>query len=188
MKAKRMLIGLLSAAMIAMVSDQSICRIPELIRSAPGEATSYSFSLPVKQEKAKAVMSDALQYAPEITEKILYPGGQSIGLSLTTEGVFIVEAADVILGDGSTANPAREAGLTSGDCVLRIDGKQISSMEMLTEAVQESGGKPMKVEYTRDGKVRTTEVTPVKDENGILRMGMWVRDSTAGIGTMTSET
>ena len=58
-------------------------------------------------------------------------------------------------------------------------------MEMLTKAVTESAGSPLMVEYTRDGQKRTATVTPVKDESGILRIGIWVRDSTAGIGTMT---
>lgn len=145
---------------------------------------SYSFFLSGNPTAAQAAMSTGVQ-TESSEQRILIPGGQSIGLSLSTEGVFIVETVDVNLPEGKTANPAREAGLTSGDCIHSIDGKNIASMEMLTKAVTESSGGPLTVEYTRDGKKHRTTITPVADESGILRIGIWVRDSTAGIGTMT---
>lgn len=119
------------------------------------------------------------------SERILIPGGQSIGLTLFTDGVFVVDSADVYLPDGTVRNPARDAGLTSGDCIKRIDGKKIGSMQDLTEAVRTSTSESLAVEYVRDGKERTTTVQPVLDETGERRLGIWVRDSTAGIGTLT---
>ncbi len=119
------------------------------------------------------------------SQRILMPGGQSIGLTMFTDGVFIVDSADVYLPDGSVINPARDAGLSSGDCIKSIDGRRIDSMQTLMEAVKASGGGALEVEYVRDGSTRRTEVTPVTDESGEKRLGIWVRDSTAGIGTLT---
>ena len=184
MKAKQVLVGLLSVALIAIASDQSMCRFPQPMQTGQ-KSPSYSFFLSGKNADAQAAMSTGVQDDEQTGQRLLIPGGQSIGLSLSTQGVFVVETAQVILADGKTADPAREAGLTSGDCIHRIDNKPIASMEMLTKAVTESAGSPLMVEYTRDGQKRTATVTPVKDESGILRIGIWVRDSTAGIGTMT---
>ena len=119
------------------------------------------------------------------SERILVPGGQSIGLTLFTDGVFIVESADVYRQDGSVVNPARDAGLTSGDCITTVDGKEIDSMQSLMDAVKACKTEQLEVEYVRDGQQRRAVVTPAIDESGEKRLGVWVRDSTAGIGTLT---
>lgn len=117
--------------------------------------------------------------------RILIPGGQSIGLTLFTDGVFIVDSAEVYLPDGTTVNPARDAGLSSGDLIKRVNGASIDSMQDLTDAVRSSGDGALTVEYVRDGQARTATVEPATDETGQRRLGIWVRDSTAGIGTLT---
>ncbi|MGI5884257.1 MAG: SpoIVB peptidase [Candidatus Spyradocola sp.] len=117
--------------------------------------------------------------------RILIPGGQSIGLTLFTDGVFIVDSAEVYLPDGTTVNPARDAGLNSGDLIKRVNGESIDSMQDLTDVVRSSNGGALSIEYVRDGDTRTTTVEPATDETGQRRLGIWVRDSTAGIGTLT---
>ena len=87
--------------------------------------------------------------------RLLIPGGQSIGLTLFTDGVFIVDSAEVYLPDGTTVNPARDAGLSSGDLIKRVNGASIDSMQDLTDAVRSSGDGALTVEYVRDGQART---------------------------------
>ena len=220
MKAKRMLVGMLSTAVLAAVAVQSLCSIPELIHLRQGQNASYSFFLPVKMQvqEDSVCVSEVTHNSLGATqttlipvktgetqvklrllgcipvgsstvqvhqERILMPGGQSIGLALTTEGVFIVDTADVFLKDGSAVQPAKTAGLEAGDSILRVNDTAVHSLEELTQAVAASGGKPMEITYRREGKDLTTTVTPVADESDIARIGVWVRDSTAGIGTMT---
>lgn len=118
-------------------------------------------------------------------ERVLYPGGQAVGIAMYTDGVFVVDCADVYLPDGGTINPAKEAGLKSGDSILRVDGEKIKNMQQLINAVKNSTAKTLRLSCQRDGKTFETRVTPVVDEEGVRRLGVWVRDSTAGIGTLS---
>ena len=118
-------------------------------------------------------------------ERVLYPGGQAVGIAMYTDGVFVVDCANVYLPDGGTINPAKEAGLKSGDSILRVDGEKIKNMQQLINAVKNSTAKTLRLSCQRDGKTFETRVTPVVDEEGVRRLGVWVRDSTAGIGTLS---
>mgnify|MGYP001056193683 CR=1 FL=1 len=223
MKRKRVLGGLIAAALIALnyaPSVQSLRNIPELIHLRQGQEKSYSFFLPIKMEvetKNQCVLSSTdetlgartgtlssespgrsqvrfslLGFIPLKTvtvqvdnEHVLIPGGQSIGLTLFTDGVFIVDGAEVYLPDGSSVNPAKDAGLAAGDCIKSLNGQIVDSMDKLVQIVQESQRETLSVRYIRDGEEYTTEIQPVIDETGEKRLGIWVRDSTAGIGTLT---
>ena len=109
--------------------------------------------------------------------QVLVPGGQSIGVALKTGGLVVIGAADV----GSQASPARKAGLRSGDVITTVNGKEVSEPEELANTLK--NGKNT-VEYMRNGQRRTTMVEPVND-GGVLKLGAWVRDSAAGVGTMS---
>ena len=115
-------------------------------------------------------------------EKRLIPGGQALGVAMRTEGVLVVglsEAADGIC-------PARESGLAPGDVILQVDGERVATAEALTERVSASAGRSMTLAYTREGQPRTTTLTPHVDKaTGAVRIGAWVRDSTAGVGTLS---
>ena len=109
----------------------------------------------------------------------LIPGGQAVGVALKTGGVLVVGLSDV-----AGKNPARDAGLKAGDVILSVDGKTIESSEALTMLVAQSEGKSLSVTYERDGKNESVQVTPAKQET-VWRLGVWVRDSTAGVGTLS---
>jgi len=115
-------------------------------------------------------------------EKMLIPGGQLIGVAIETQGVLLVGTSDV----GTKASPARAAGLRSGDSILKIDGTVIENADDLAAKVSASGGKRMLLTVERGGTVFTEEVIPLRDDrDGMWRLGAWVRDSTAGIGTLS---
>lgn len=109
--------------------------------------------------------------------KTLVPGGQSIGVAVRTGGVVVIGASDV----GKKPSPARLAGIRSGDVITSVNGKDVTGAGELANLLTE--GKNT-VEYMRNGEKRTALIVPAND-SGALRLGAWVRDSAAGVGTMT---
>lgn len=118
-------------------------------------------------------------------DRRLIPGGHAVGIAMYTKGVYVVELAEIFLPDGTSRNPAREAGLLSGDSILAVEGEPITTMEQLTGIVKNTEKTSLQLKVQRAGKVFETKITPVVDEEGIKRVGLWARDSTAGIGTLT---
>lgn len=110
--------------------------------------------------------------------------GTPFGMKIYTNGVLVVKMTDVVTQNG-TANPAGDAGLKIGDYIKSADGVPITCNEDISEVVAESGGNNITLETVRDGKTVTRSVTPVKAADGSYKIGIWVRDSSAGIGTLT---
>lgn len=111
-------------------------------------------------------------------------GGIPFGVRFFTEGVMVVGFTDVDTGEGQV-NPAKEAGLLPKDIILKINGVDASSAEQVIDAISKSNGKAVTIVVKRSGAEKTITITPVKDKSGIYRAGIWIRDSTAGIGTVT---
>ena len=110
---------------------------------------------------------------------MLVPCGETFGIKLLTDGVIVVELTDV---GGSC--PARECGIRKGDIIISINGENIRSNRDISDAVRDSRGSSCKVSLRRGGKDMTLSLTPAYCE-GSYKAGMWVRDSSAGIGTLT---
>jgi stage IV sporulation protein B len=84
------------------------------------------------------------------------------------------------------ASPAEKAGLQKGDVIIGAGGSKVEALETLLKTVKGCGGKKLEIEYKREGKTNKVTVTPVMDKTtGEYRIGVWVRDGTAGIGTVT---
>ncbi len=112
-------------------------------------------------------------------------GGVPFGVRFFTDGILVVGYCDVTSG-GGTKNPAREAGICAGDCMIKINERELKTASDFSAAVEENGARPLTVVYRRGEEERTATITPVAcDEDGRLRLGLWVRDSGAGIGTVT---
>ena len=119
-----------------------------------------------------------------VEEDSVVLGGSPFGIKILAEGVLVVGFSPVSTATG-TVNPAKEAGLKEGDLVLSVAGRTLATNGALMTLVEESGGAPLTVVARRDNKTLTVTVTPVLATDGHYRVGMWVRDSTAGLGTMT---
>ena len=110
--------------------------------------------------------------------------GSAFGIKIYTDGVLVVGTRDVQV-DGKAMNPAAKAGIQSGDLIVAIDGKKVSASEDVAALFSRSGG-AVSVQVKRDGKYKTFSLTPVYSKaDGCWKAGVWVRDSTAGIGTVT---
>ena len=119
------------------------------------------------------------------SELKLYPGGMPFGVKFITDGVLIVGFCDVD-SSGGKANPAVKAGLKMNDVIVKINGSEVLGACELTSIVEGCGGASLSVTYRRDGKEATTTLTPAysKSEKK-YKTGIYVRDSGAGIGTVT---
>lgn len=118
------------------------------------------------------------QPASALTEKRLIPGGMAIGVALKTEGVMVVGASDL----KNAPSPARLSGVAPGDVILRVNGRRVEGAQALTQMV--SGPEPVTLSLLRNQQPLTLTVAP-REEGGAFRLGLWVRDSTAGVGTLS---
>jgi stage IV sporulation protein B len=115
------------------------------------------------------------------------PGGQSIGVKLNSVGVLVVGHHQVNTNDGKKS-PGEIAGIKVGDIITKINGQRIEKMSDVAPFVKDSGenGKPLQVVVSRESGEFTTNLQPLKDENEeSYKLGLYIRDSAAGIGTMT---
>ena len=107
--------------------------------------------------------------------RVLIPGGQAIGVAIRTQGVLVVGAGD----------NGRDS-LREGDMILSVNGVPLLESAMLTEAVNAAQGQPLSLRISRGGQESDLLLTPRYDESSrAWRLGVWVRDSTAGVGTLT---
>ena len=116
---------------------------------------------------------------------ILIPGGDPFGIKLLMEGVMIVGMGEIKTDSGMKC-PAEECGLKDGDIIISIDGKNITSNTDIQNIVAKSGGNSLRIIYTHQNEQKTSLLEPaLACSDNSYKAGMWVRDSTAGIGTVT---
>ena len=108
----------------------------------------------------------------------LIVAGIPFGIKFHTEGV-------IVAGLPNEKGPAAEAGIKRGDIITAIDSEPISSAEKFAETIKNSGGKTLTLEYRSGALSHSAQITPTIDESGEYKLGIWVKDSAAGIGTIT---
>jgi len=117
---------------------------------------------------------------------VFLAGGSPFGIKLLMEGVMVTGLGDVKTESGNAVCPAADAGLKTGDIVCSANGKPLTSNLQLQAIITRSGGSPIPLSVQRDGDSFDTVLKPVfSDKTERWTGGMWVRDSIAGIGTMT---
>lgn len=130
--------------------------------------------LPIKTVSVKSV--------PDI---YLYPGGTSVGVKLTTKGVLVVGLSDIEGENGKIQSPAAQSGIVIGDNLISINGVNINNSEMLAKEIN-NNEKEIEFVIDRKGEKISKKVIPVKSStDNRYKIGLWVRDSTAGVGTLT---
>lgn len=110
--------------------------------------------------------------------RMLVPVGHTVGIKLFARGVVVVK-----LSDGGT--PAKECGLRTGDIIVKCGGTNVTSAEQFQSLLQENGDAATALQVRRDGGSMTLSVEPAQNDQGSYCIGAWIRDSMAGIGTMT---
>ena len=115
----------------------------------------------------------------------LLPGGMPFGVKFVTEGVSVVGFCDVETGNGRV-NPATVAGLHAKDIILKVDGEPLVGASQLTKAIEGCNGKELTLLCRRAGREFEVKLRPVySKEEARYKTGIWVRDTGAGIGTVT---
>jgi len=119
-------------------------------------------------------------------DKRLIPGGQSIGVMLYTNGALVVGASDIVTNSGQSVNPAKDAGLRSGDVIEKVNGQGVENASQLSELINQDSSDTIELTVRRENEEQKIKITPVLDSTDqVYKLGVWVRDSTAGVGTMT---
>lgn len=117
--------------------------------------------------------------------KMVLPGGDAFGVELQTKGVLVVGTAPVDC-PGEDRSPAKAVGIKSGDIISAVEGREVNSVSAVIDLVSHSEGKPLALTVQRRGKEFKLSLTPVKSESeDRWKAGVWIRDHTAGIGTVT---
>ena len=116
------------------------------------------------------------------TARTLVPVGHTIGIKLFSEGVVVVGLAEVETGGGLSA-PGAACGLQVGDVIEEANGSAVESSEQFARLLQCGG--TVELAVSRDGVDLTLAAEPALGPDGTYRLGAWIRDSMAGIGTVT---
>ncbi len=188
--------------------------IPDEIYAIQGNEEEIHFSLPVtveKTEKSLPVFRNSSvklnqnvnlnqdyqvsckflnlipvkEVAVHVVEKrYVMPSGIPIGIYTKTKGILIIGTGKVTASDGLVYEPADQI-VQSGDYILSVNGKTVSRKEELVELVNASGGKAVVLKILREEKTIELKIKPVLLQDNSYKLGIWVRDDMAGVGTLT---
>lgn len=126
-------------------------------------------SIPVKQVTVNVI--------PTAT---VIPVGTTVGLKLYTNGVLVVGMSEI-----NGKKPYEKTGIEEGDMIISLDEDAITCTADLIQKVNKSNGKEINIKYIREGAEYNTEITPIKTSANEYKLGLWVRDTAAGVGTIT---
>jgi len=118
-------------------------------------------------------------------EHYVYPMGKTVGIKLFSEGVLVIGISEIRTDQGN-ASPAKACGLQEGDIITHINSQEVNSIEAVQAVLQTLAGKEMSVRILRDKAQSQLTAQAVQcSSDGAYKLGAWIRDSMAGIGTMT---
>jgi len=115
---------------------------------------------------------------------MLSPVGRTVAIELETEGVLVAGLAQVETESG-IVSPAGEAGVQPGDRIFAVNGKTVSGSDDFLAAVKAAGALPVSLRAERDGRELDMVVKPARGLDGESYLGLWLRSSISGIGTVT---
>lgn len=157
-------------------------------------ALSFSYSSDLLEQLNPKVSMKLLEFLPgketmdqRYPQKMLYPGGQAVGILLRTDGIMVVGQSGITSG-GKTVNPAEDAGIQAGDVITQVNGTAVTHDDQLAVLVNQLGEqqKPVVLQIQRQNRQLTREITPVYcQDTHTYRIGLLIRDNAGGVGTLT---
>lgn len=121
----------------------------------------------------------------KISDIQVIPVGEVVGIKLYTSGVLVVGTSGIQSTDGITYRPYENTEIREGDSIIEIDGNIVNNTKELINAINICNGEQIKIKYIRNNEEKECIMQPVKNKQGEYKIGLWVRDSTAGVGTVT---
>lgn len=106
-------------------------------------------------------------------------GGENIGLQLNSKGIIVAGFYKI-----DNVYPGRDASLKKGDIIIKVDGKSVSSIDDFVGAIKDSNQNNLNLVYIRNNENKTTTLNLINDA-GIVKTGLYVKDTISGIGTLT---
>lgn len=113
------------------------------------------------------------------------PVGSVAGIKLFTSGVLVVGMTEVQGIDNKKYKPYENSGIQEGDRIISINNKDIGNTEELVKTVNSSNGNEIQIQYIHEQKTQECSIKPVETAKKEYKLGLWVRDSAAGVGTVT---
>ena len=117
----------------------------------------------------------------------VYVGGETVGFNLFSEGVICVGSNAVVTKDGMK-QPIKSTDLQDGDAIVKIEDIDINNIQDVDRIINlpTLAGKELKLTLKRNGEEIETTATPVYDLlSQKYKLGLWVRNSASGVGTLT---
>ena len=121
-----------------------------------------------------------------IPSKKLVACGNTVGVKIKMEGILVIGVSEVDSFSGERLAPAKDGGIKSGDTIFEINGKKLEGINDMIKQIDKSKGDRLEIKYKRGNSIYITTINPIEGVNDRkYHIGLWVRNSTAGIGTMT---
>lgn len=120
-----------------------------------------------------------------LPQKTVIPVGNIAGIKLYTSGVLVVGMSEVEGDDKKKYKPYENTGIEEGDTIISVNNNKIGTTQDLIEKVNSSNGNEVQIQYLHEEKTKQCSITPVKTGTKEYKLGLWVRDSAAGVGTVT---
>ena len=159
------------------------------VLSAP--LVTFEDAVTVSQDGGYILPCKLLGYIPFKEVKVtpvdnqeVYVSGSTIGIYMETDGVLVIDTGEIQDQNGEIKEPAKNI-VRQGDYIVSFNGQKISTKRELISDIAELDGNAVTLEVSREGESIPVSVTPVKDTKGDYKLGIWVRDDTQGIGTLT---
>lgn len=118
---------------------------------------------------------------------IILVSGSSVGIYMETSGVLVIDTGEILSSDGQIQDPAKNL-LKPGDYIVALNQQKISCKQDLIDDLKDLDGSAVTVSIRRENSLVPVSLTPVQDSSGKYKLGIWVRDDTQGIGTLTFVT
>ena len=120
-----------------------------------------------------------------IPKTTVIPVGNIAGLKLYTNGVLVVGMSEIEGLDNKKYKPYQNSGIEEGDRIVSVDSTSVTTVEELTQKVNQSEGNILNIKYVHNEETKECSITPIQTNNSEFKLGLWVRDSAAGVGTVT---
>lgn len=121
----------------------------------------------------------------KISDIQVIPVGEIVGIKLYTSGVLVVGTSGIQGEDGQTYKPYENTGIEEGDSIIAINENIVNNTEELINVINMCDGQNIQITYMRENEEKKCEMIPIKDKEGKYKIGLWVRDSAGGVGTVS---